>query len=255
MSVPKLVELDDGLQVFTLSTIDARFLYDEIFREGCYDDIGLPGRSLVIDVGANIGMFALFVKMRYPDAEVLAFEPAPQSAAVLRQNIGLHHLDGVTVNEIALGATTERAAPFTYYPAIPANSTRYPQEKDLLKTVMARTYSAKAVDRLYTARQITVAMDRLSAFLQADRPVDLLKIDVEGGELDVLLGIDPPHWPLIRQVILEVNDFNGRLAATCDLLRRHGFEPSVGPAPLIDPEILAYVVHGVRRTVPAGRRA
>src|SRR6266851_8105522 len=77
MSAPKLVELDDGLHVFTSSTIDARFLYDEIFREGCYDDIGLPARSLVIDVGANIGMFALFVKLRYPDAEVSRSSPRP----------------------------------------------------------------------------------------------------------------------------------------------------------------------------------
>ncbi|HEX9537410.1 MAG TPA: FkbM family methyltransferase [Streptosporangiaceae bacterium] len=255
MSAPKLVELDDGLHVFTSSTIDARFLYDEIFREGCYDDIGLPARSLVIDVGANIGMFALFVKLRYPDAEVLAFEPAPESAAVLRQNISLHHLDGVLVNEIALGAVRERAAPFTYYPAIPANSTRYPQEKELQKRVMARTYTAKAVERLHTGRLITVAVDRLSRFLPTDRPVDLLKVDVEGGELDVLLGIDPPHWPLIRQVILEVHDFNGRLAAICDLLSSHGLESSVGPAPLIDPEILSYVVHAVRRPAPVTPRA
>jgi FkbM family methyltransferase len=254
MSAPRLVELDDSLHVFTLSTIDVRFLYDEIFRAGCYDDIGLPARSLVVDVGANIGMFALFIKLRYPDAEVIAFEPAPESAAVLRQNISLHQLDRVEVNEVALGVVAEQAAPFTYYPAIPANSTRYPQEKELQKTVMARTYSAKAVERLHTGRQITVAVDRLSRFLRAGRPVDLLKVDVEGGELDVLLGIDPPHWPLIRQVILEVHDFHGRLAAICDLLRRHGLEPSVGPAPLIDPEILSYVVHAVRPGRP-GRTA
>jgi FkbM family methyltransferase len=255
MSAPKLVELDDGLQIFTSSTIDARFLYDEIFREGCYDNIGLPAHSLVVDVGANIGMFALFVKLRCPGAEVLAFEPAPQSAAVLRQNISLHHLDGVLVKEIALGTVREQAAPFTYYPATPANSTRYPQEKDLQKKVMARTYSAKAVERLHAGRQMTVAVDRLSRFLRADRPVDLLKVDVEGGELDVLLGIDPPHWPLIRQVILEVHDFNGRLAAICDLLSRHGLEPSVGPAPLIDPEILSYVVHAVRWPGQAAKRS
>jgi FkbM family methyltransferase len=255
MSAPKLVELDDGLKVFTSSTIDVRFLYDEIFREGCYDDIGLPPQSFVVDVGANIGMFALFVKLRYPDAEVLAFEPAPVSAGVLRQNISLHQLEGVQVKEIALGTVAEQAVPFTYYPATPANSTRYPDEKDLQKTVMARTYSAKAVERLHTGQQITVAVDKLSNFLRAGRPVDLLKIDVEGGELDVLLGIDPPHWPLIRQVILEAHDFNGRLEAICGLLRSHGLEPSVGPAPLIDPEILSYVVHAVRRPASAARPA
>ena len=249
MSAAKLVELDDGLRVFATSKIDARFLYDEIFREGSYGDIGLPARSLVVDVGANIGLFALFVKQRYPDADVLAFEPAPETAAALRRNISLHQLDGIQVHEIALGAAAELAATFTYYPATPANSTRYPQEKDLQKRVMAQTYSAKTVESLLAGREITVPVDTLSRFLADGRPVDLLKVDVEGGELDVLLGIDPLHWPLIRQVILEAHDINGRLAAICDLLASHGLEPSVGPAPLIDPEILCYVVHAVR---PAG---
>ena len=44
-------------------------------------------------------------------------------------------LDGVLVSEIALGAVPEQAAPFTCYPAIPANSTRYPQEKELQEAV------------------------------------------------------------------------------------------------------------------------
>ncbi len=255
MSVPKLVDLEDGLQVFTSSTIDVRFLYDEIFRAGCYDDIGLTAGSFVVDVGANIGMFTLFIKLRYPDAEILAFEPAPESAAILRRNLSLHHLEDVLVHDVALGAEPEQAAPFTYYPAIPANSTRYPAEKDLQKSVMARTYTAKAVDRLYAGQTMTVTVDRLSSFLPAGRPVDLLKVDVEGGELDVLLGIDAAHWPLIRQVILEAHDFNGRLAAICDLLSSHGLEPAVGPAPLIDPEILSYVVHAVRRPAAATRPA
>jgi FkbM family methyltransferase len=31
--------------------------------------------------------------------------------------------------------------------------------------------------------------------------VDLLKIDVEGAEVDVLLGVKEKHWPLIQQVL------------------------------------------------------
>src|ERR1017187_5478408 len=59
MSASKLVEFDDGLKVFASSSMETRFIYDEIFRLGCYDGIRLPQRPLVIDVGANIGMFAL----------------------------------------------------------------------------------------------------------------------------------------------------------------------------------------------------
>lgn len=234
MSAAKLVEFDDGLKVFASSSMEARFIYDEIFRFGCYDVICLPEQSLVIDVGANIGMFALFVKRRYPDAEIMAFEPAPVSAACFRQNVGLHHLDGVHITEIALGSSADPAASFTYYPAIPGNSTRYPEQKGPAKAALSKIYSPKIAERLYQGVGMTVPVDRLSSFLSAGRPVDLLKIDVEGSEVDVLGGIDPGHWPLIRQVVIEVEvevEAHGRrLAAVCELLESHGLEPSAGPA-------------------------
>jgi FkbM family methyltransferase len=233
MSGAKLVEFDDGLKVFASSSMEARFIYDEIFRLGCYDGIRLPERSLVIDVGANIGMFALFVKFRYPDAEILAFEPAPESASIFRQNIDLHGLDGVQIAEIALGAAADPAAPFTYYPAIPGNSTRYPQQKGPAKAALSKIYSSRVAERFYQGVSITVPVERLSGYLRADRPVDLLKIDAEGGEVDVLHGIDPEHWPLIRQVVVEVEvevEAEGtRLATVCNLLTAGGLTPSVGP--------------------------
>ena len=104
MSAPKLVELDDGLHVFTSSTIDARFLYDEIFREGCYDDIGLPARSLVIDVGANIGMFALFGFRRQPIHDTQFDQVAVQERLAPRCNARIT----VTKHSDGRGATPRR---------------------------------------------------------------------------------------------------------------------------------------------------
>jgi FkbM family methyltransferase len=54
--------------------------------------------------------------------------------------------------------------------------------------------------------------------------IDLLKVDVERGELDVLAGIDAEDWPRIRQVAVEVHDLDhGRVAGIAALLRKHGF--------------------------------
>jgi FkbM family methyltransferase len=250
MSDGKLVDLGLGgaepLQVYAASAIEARFLYEEIFREGCYADMALPDRPLVLDVGANIGMFVLYVKRRYPDAEVHAFEPAPVSVALLRRNIELHGLDRVTVHDTALGSVAERDVPFVYYPMIPGNSTRYPEIKQLQKTNMTRLLGSKVVERMHRGEWITTSVRRLSEFLAGDRRVDLLKIDAEGAEVDVLRGIDPAHWPLIGQVLLEVQDLADRLAAACGLLREHGLEPVVLPAPLIDEENRAYLVRAAR---------
>jgi FkbM family methyltransferase len=247
VSAAKLIELDDGLKVFASSVMEVRFLHDEIFRAGCYDHVELPPRPLVVDAGANIGMFALYIKRRYPAAEILAFEPTPESSAVLRQNIELHGLAGVTVHEVALGGQPEQAAAFTYYPAAPGSSTRYPGQSGAAKAAVGRIFSPRVAERLYRGREITVPVERLSDFLTADRPVDLLKIDVEGAELDVLHGIGQAHWPLIRQAIVEVQDHAGRLAAVCDLLRGRGLEPSVGPGPRSDTDSPSRMVHAVRQ--------
>jgi len=243
----KLIELEDGFKVFASSIMEVRFLHDEIFRAGCYDHVALPQPPLVVDAGANIGMFALYIKRRYPAAEILAFEPTPESAAVLRQNIGLHGLAGITVHEVALGSQSDQAAPFTYYPAAPGSSTRYPQQSGPAKEAVGRIFSPRVAERLYRGLDITVPVERLSAFLAPDRPVDLLKIDVEGAELDVLQGVDPPQWPLIRQAIVEVQEHADRLAAVCDLLNSHGLEPSVGPGPRSDTDSPSRMVHAVRR--------
>src|SRR5687767_9203222 len=124
MSGDKVVELDAGLSLHASSTMDANFIYREIFQEGTYDSLQLPAGSLVVDVGAHIGLFLLYVKKRYPGAHVLVFEPSPITAQMLRQNIEMHGLSDVQLHEVALGAVPERGVPFAYFPVSPSNSTR-----------------------------------------------------------------------------------------------------------------------------------
>ena len=56
-----------------------------------------------------------------------------------------------------------------------------------------------------------------------DFVVDVLKIDVERGELDVLRGVVPEHWPIIQRVVLECHDIDGALEDAKRLLRSAGF--------------------------------
>jgi len=54
--------------------------------------------------------------------------------------------------------------------------------------------------------------------------IDLLKVDVEKAELDVLEGIDAADWAIVRQVVVEVHDRNGRLAKVTALLAENGLD-------------------------------
>src|SRR5438552_1437540 len=56
--------------------------------------------------------------------------------------------------------------------------------------------------------------------------IDLLKIDVEKGELDVLAGIEEQDWDKIRQLMVGVYDVDGRADGISAMLRRRGYTVS-----------------------------
>jgi hypothetical protein len=56
--------------------------------------------------------------------------------------------------------------------------------------------------------------------------IDLLKVDVEGGEAEVLRGIREDHWPIIRQAVVEVHDGKNSLPVAEEMLA-HTAAPSM----------------------------
>jgi FkbM family methyltransferase len=72
-----------------------------------------PG-DLVLDVGANIGLYSLHLSRAVgPEGRVFAFEPDPANLQLLKENIAINHCDNVTVFPVALGAEDTRQKLFT----------------------------------------------------------------------------------------------------------------------------------------------
>ena len=84
----KTATLPNGMSVHYVSPPDVQFLYHEIFEEECYLQHGvrLDPDDVVIDVGGNIGMFAMFAARRCYRGRVITFEPIPPTYEALRRN-------------------------------------------------------------------------------------------------------------------------------------------------------------------------
>jgi FkbM family methyltransferase len=199
-----------------------------------------PGAT-VVDVGANIGAFAVAVARRCQhEARILCFEPVPMLFEALDRNLrenrwlagGNHRAENV-----ALSAPADSGVPcaFYYFRRFPRDSTMdlagkrqefeaffAAQGARIGRSVAWLGPGSKLVERMiaslprgalghWLSDQVT-GLERLSVPQrtlaealndQAVTRIDLLKIDVEGAEMKVLAGIDAPTWSKVSQLIVE----------------------------------------------------
>lgn len=132
-----------------------------------------PG-DWVIDVGANIGFYTLrLAELVGPEGRVLAFEPIPANFELLAANCGFRGCRNVTLFNVAASRSTGlvRMEVPTWGSAGMTNPYR------------ARITAAGSAGNQYAA--LAVAIDSL----QIPARVSLVKIDVEGHELEVVHGM------------------------------------------------------------------
>jgi FkbM family methyltransferase len=218
-----------------------KYLRWEIFKRGQYRKPGFELRpdDTVVDVGANIGMFALWTHRQIPHGRLICIEPNPRALECLRKNLGHNGLTGVTVVSAAVGAESGTMellchpgweamaysdgvnAPWFFNGSWLGRSARF-----LLQRFVGRATSA-------TAQRVTVPVLPLPRILMEHNVgmVNLLKVDCEGGEFELFRSLDERDWARIERVVLEYHDFGpGRdHGELLEILRRHGFVAEVEP--------------------------
>jgi FkbM family methyltransferase len=150
-----------------------------------------PG-MVVLDIGAHHGLYSvLAAKCVGEKGRVRSFEPSPRERKYLKQNLGINHCHNVTVESVALGSSAGRTELF------------------LVEGDNDGCNSLRPPSAAVTSRKVPVEMQSLDEYLrkQEIEKVDFIKLDVEGGELEVLRGATRLLQSAERPVILaEVED-------------------------------------------------
>jgi FkbM family methyltransferase len=156
-----------------------------------------PG-DVCYDVGANLGFFsALLGRLAGEAGMVYAFEPVPKNASAVERNAALNGLQNIKVMKIALSnrSGTQELLLAQHVGGAVLKSVGTPPP-DPAGSVMVETAS---VDRLIEQGHL--------------RPPDIVKIDVEGAEMEVLYGMEIVLRDWAPTLILELDD---ETAAGCE---------------------------------------
>ena len=161
---------------------------------------------LIADAGAHIGCFSLFAHNRWPKARLVAFEPEEKNQALLRENFSLNKIEG----EVVPKAVWKESGTLTFTSG--QSNSGY---------LTAGTKEKKSSE-LNTARKVDATS--LSAHFGNDlKKIDLLKLDIEGAELDVL-EVELPNCSPHTIILCELHFTEINRPRFKEIILRHGWQ-------------------------------
>lgn len=155
-------------------------VYQEVIVHDQYGCDLPENPKVIVDVGANIGLTSAYFASRFPGARILAIEPEEDNFRLLRQN--LRRYRNVQPIRAALWSSNARVD----VRDVGTGSWAFQVEESLAGSVPAITLS-------------TLLKENSVSY------VDVLKIDIEGAEIEVFR--ETPGWlPKVGLLIIELHD-------------------------------------------------
>ncbi|MDA1132733.1 MAG: FkbM family methyltransferase [Proteobacteria bacterium] len=163
-SSPMILDVDDRgicrtLLLFGRREEEHRVILETVLKRG----------MTVLDIGANVGYYAL---MEYrcvgPTGRIVAVEPSPQNAALLERNLALNGVRNVSLFH---GAISDR-----------------PGTRQLALSAFSNLHSFHG-EESPTGEVIDVEMRTVPQAMEGSGAPDLIRMDVEGHEVEVLNGM------------------------------------------------------------------
>lgn len=191
-----------------------------LFWYGYYEknEIGLllnlvQDGAVIMDVGANIGYVSLLVSSHCPKSTVIAIEPGPSIMKKLKRNLALNKLENVKVLEKAVGA-----------------SEGYSQFFESGSDNLGMSGLTPAENHIgHTTEVCVTTIDQVFSELKLTR-LDLVKIDVEGAEIQVLKGMKQVistqrPWILVEVCSSNLKRFESNAEAIYELMELANYQP------------------------------
>ena len=156
-------------------------------------DTLVPAETTIIDIGANIGFLSLYWAKKFNNCQVFSYEPTAYAFECLKKSKRLNRLNNLNIFKLAAGDDNCQGEVYS------------PTEKTYNKGLGSINFNTDIEgDQTYVKEKIDIVS--LDEHIGMEKNVSLIKIDVQGTEINVLKGalkLIEKDKPLI---IIEVQD-------------------------------------------------
>jgi len=167
------INLDDpgiskDLYIFRVRVQQLKYILEKEIKEG----------DVILDIGANIGYYALMEKnLVGQQGTVYSLEPSPLNYYLLQKNVRLNKAESVIYPfKLAGGAKASKEKLYT-------------SEFSNLNTFMPDLYKCGKKSKAITDSYVWVDVVDMTFFLKDKKNIDLIRMDIEGSEVEVLEGL------------------------------------------------------------------
>jgi FkbM family methyltransferase len=195
-----------------------REMFAEVVESGCYlqsAEFQIRAGDTVLDIGANVGLFSIWISLSVPSAKVFAFEAASDNFLALAENVRSNRLKGVSAHHYAVsdGASTHATLYRGVHGGIHSIRPEY------------RNWDPSPGSARKTEKVRAITLERILRRFKIES-VDYMKLDCEGAEYEILFSTSPQILSRIRKIVGEYHDLgkerNGGILKK--FLTRNGFQ-------------------------------
>lgn len=170
-----------GKEIELVDSTSFLCMYEEIFERQIYKFKTDNHKPIIIDGGANIGLSTIFFKQAYPSSSITAFEPDVKVFQSLKKNINNFRFSDVNLVNKALWIS-----------------------ETFLEFMSEGADAGRVLDVEPEVKKYQVPTVRLRDYL--DRPVDFLKLDIEGAETKVIIDCQDLLFN-VKNIFVEYHSF------------------------------------------------
>ena len=206
-----IIQTKDGVKIFIRGDRQGENqAFVDIFVHETYtrDNFALGDEKIIVDIGAQAGLFSLYAASHAKKARIIAFEPVKDNFVILKKNLALNRLKRISPFMQAVSKEKGTAKIFIHPTHTAAHSMFEERVVPDAETISIKTVSLADV---FSSYKIDV--------------VDFLKVDCQGAEYDILFNAPDEILSRIRKIAMEYHDLdklrNGKVLQR--FLKKKGF--------------------------------